>query len=82
MTQGHNTSTRTRNLDGIPFRRSLQFDIELISWEPTTLTYAATTYWYAMPGASSNVQPQPREAALAIPTPAGANPAANGTKYE
>ena len=82
MTQGHNTSTRTRNLDGIPFRRSLQFDIELISWEPTTLTYAATTYWYAMPGASSNVQPQPREAALAIPTPAGANPAANGAKYE
>lgn len=82
MTQGHNTSTRTRNLDGIPFRRSLQFDMELISWEPTTLTYAATTYWYALPGASSNVQPQPREAALAIPTPAGANPAANGTKYE
>jgi len=82
MTQGHNTPIRTRNLDGIPFRRSLQFDMELISWQPTTLTYAATTYWYALPGASSNVQPQPREAALAIPTPAEANPAANGTKYE
>lgn len=68
MTQGHNTSTRTRNLDGIPFRRSLQFDMELMSWQPTTLTYAATTYWYAFPGASSNVQPQPREAALPVPT--------------
>ena len=54
MTQGHNTVTRTRNLDGIPFRRSLQFDLELISWKPTTLTYAATTYWYAFPGASAN----------------------------
>ena len=68
MTQGHNTSTRTRNLDGIPFRRSLRFDMELISWKPTTLTYAATAYWYAFSGASSNVQPQPREAALPIPT--------------
>jgi hypothetical protein len=68
MTQGHSTSTRTRNLDGIPFRRSLQFDLELISWKPTTLTYAATTYWYAMPGASVNVVSQPREAALPVPT--------------
>jgi hypothetical protein len=72
MTQGHNTDTRTRDLDGIPFRRSLQFDMELISWKPTTLTYAATTYWYAFPGAWSNVQPQPREAALPIPTLADA----------
>ena len=68
MTQGHNTSTRTRNLDGIPFRRSFQFDMELISWKPTTLTYAATTYWYAFPGVTTNVSPQPREAALPVPT--------------
>jgi hypothetical protein len=68
MTQGHNTLTRTRNLDAIPFRRSLQFDMELISWKPMSLIYAATTYWYAMPGVSSNVQPQPREAALPVPT--------------
>jgi hypothetical protein len=76
MTQGHNTSTRTRNLDGIPFRRALQFDMELISWKPTTLTYAANTYWYAFPGAAANVQPQPREAALPIPTLAEAMAAA------
>ena len=68
MTQGWNIMSRTRQLDGIPFKKSLQFDIELIAWKPTTLTYAATTYWYAFPGASSNVQPQPREAALALPT--------------
>jgi hypothetical protein len=68
MTQGHNTSTRTRNLDGIPFTRSLQFDIELIAWKPTTLTYAATTHWYAFPGTTSSVEPQPREAVLPVPT--------------
>ncbi len=76
MTQGHNTVTRTRNLDGIPFRRALRFDIELISWKPTALTYAATTYWYAAPGATSNVEPQPREAALPVPTLAEAIAAA------
>jgi hypothetical protein len=76
MTQGHNTSIRSRNLDGIPFRRSLQFDMELISWKPTSLTYAATTYWYAFPGTTSNMQPQPREAALPVPTLADAMAAA------
>ena len=77
MTQGHNTSTRTRNLDGIPFRNSLQFDMELIAWKPTTLTYAATTYWYAFPGATSSVPPQPQQAALPIPTLADAIAAAS-----
>jgi hypothetical protein len=68
MTQGNNVLTRTRNLDGIPFSNSLNFDFELISSRPTRLTYAATTYWYAFPGASSNVQPQPEAAAASVPT--------------
>jgi len=68
MTQGWNVMSRTRQLDGIPFGKTLQFDIELMSWKPTTLTYAATTYWYAFPGATSNIPPQPKEAALPIPT--------------
>ena len=68
MTQGHNVQSRTRNLDGILFHQSLQFDMELMAWKPTTLTYAATTYWYAFPGATANVKPQPKEAALPIPT--------------
>ena len=62
MTQGHNVLTRSRNLDGIPFERSLQFDIELMPWQETHLTYAATTYWYAVPGAASNVHPMPEAA--------------------
>lgn len=61
--QGHNTFTRTRNLDGIPFRRSLQFDMEVISWKPGKVDYAATTYWYARPGASVDVPPIWEEAA-------------------
>ena len=72
MTQGWNVMSRTRHLDGIPFAKSLQFDIELMSWKPTTLTYAATTYWYAFPGARSNLKPQPDEAAQPIPTLADA----------
>lgn len=68
MTQGHNVMSRTRHLDGIPFHKSLQFDIELMSWKPTTLTYAATTYWYAFPGAKSNILPQPMDAAAEVPT--------------
>lgn len=72
MTQGWNVMSRTRHLDGIPFAKCLQFDIELMSWKPTTLTYAATTYWYAFPGATSNLKPQPDEATKPIPTLADA----------
>jgi len=72
QTQGHSTSIRSRNLDGIPFRESLQFDLELISWRPTALTYAATTYWYAFPGATANRVPQPDAARLPVPTLADA----------
>ncbi len=67
MTQGHNVLTRTRNLDGIPFSQSLDFYFELISWKPTRLIYAMTTYWYAFPGATSNVHPQSGATRLPVP---------------
>jgi hypothetical protein len=76
MTQGNNVLTRSRNLDGIPFSKSLNFDFELLTWRPSKLLYAATTYWYAFPGATSNVGPQPREAGLPVPTLADAIAAA------
>jgi hypothetical protein len=66
-TQGHNVLTRTRNLDGITFRHSLKMDMEVHSWEATKLDYIAATYWYAFPGATSNVDPAPESAKLAIP---------------
>lgn len=67
-TQGHNVLARSRNLDTIPYRESLDFDIELISWKPTRMIYSATTCWYAFPGGSSNLKPDVAGATSPIPT--------------
>lgn len=67
---GFTVVTRTRALDAIPFTKSLQFDMEV--WHPKAcqVGYAATTYWYALPGATSNRGPLPEEATRPIsPTP-------------
>jgi hypothetical protein len=63
---GHTVVTRTRCLDAIPFTRSLQFDMEVWHWKDCRMGYAAATYWYALPGATSNRPPQPEEAARPI----------------
>jgi len=55
-------NVRYRALDAIPFTTSLQFDMELWHWAKTRVNYAPTTFWYARPGATSNVQPMPEEA--------------------
>jgi len=68
MTQGWNVMGRTRHLDAIPFRQSLDFDFELISWRPTELTYSATAAWYAFPGGSTDFPELSAEAARPIPT--------------
>ena len=47
---GHNTFTRTRNLDGIPFKNSFKYDLEMLSWDGGTIDAAATVYWYGAPG--------------------------------
>jgi hypothetical protein len=62
MTQGYNVCSRTRFLDAIPFTTALNFDMEIMPWRETHLTYAATTYWYGMPGAISAIKPMPAEA--------------------
>lgn len=67
-TQGHNVLTRSRNLDAIPFRKSLDFDIELISWKPTRMIYSAATCWYAFPGGSSNLTADVAGATASIPS--------------
>lgn len=56
-------------LDAIPFTKSLVMDMEVWHWETTRMAYAATTYWYARPGATSNRGPAPEEAARPIPGP-------------
>jgi hypothetical protein len=64
---GYTTNTRTRDLDAIPFSKSLKVDIEVWHWEQTNVAYAASTYWYARPGATGNRPPVPDEAARPIP---------------
>jgi hypothetical protein len=54
---GRTTVMRTRGLDLIPFKTSLQFDMEVWHWKQCEVEYAATTWFYAMPGAT--VEPQP-----------------------
>ncbi|HTI90759.1 MAG TPA: glycoside hydrolase family 172 protein [Puia sp.] len=49
---GHNTFTRTRNLDGIPFKRSFKYDLEMLSWNGGTIDAATTVYWYGAAGAT------------------------------
>ena len=36
---GYNTFVRTRNLDVIPFGQRLQFDLEMLSWNPGAVSY-------------------------------------------
>ncbi len=43
---GYSSWLRTRALDAIPFTKSLDFDLELISWVSGTVDYASTVYWY------------------------------------
>ncbi len=43
---GYNAFFRTRHLDGIPFNKSLKFDIEMLGWKRGKADYATTIYWY------------------------------------
>jgi hypothetical protein len=53
--RGHAAVTRTRALDAIPFADSLRFDMEVLHQSDSArVDYAATSYWYARPGAQSN----------------------------
>jgi len=63
---GYVTNTRTRSLDAIPFTHRLSMNLEIWHWEATTMEYAATTYWYARPGATCNRAPDIGEAARPI----------------
>ena len=54
---GLSQNTRVRSLDGIPFRESLQFDMELFDWSNVHLNYAPITFWYMHPGGSHLPEP-------------------------
>ncbi len=54
---GYTANIRLRALDGIPFQESLRFDMELWHWAKGGIDYACSTFWYAMPGSTSNIAP-------------------------
>lgn len=65
---GYNTFTRTRNLDGVPFKKSFKYNLEMLSWKGGTIDVSATTYWYGLPGASCITGRQTGEPSLPFPT--------------
>ena len=43
-------NSRFRALDGIPFTKSIIFDMELWHWAKTKINYAPVAFWYMLPG--------------------------------
>lgn len=68
LTGGFSVNSRYRMLDAIPFRRSLDFDMEVWHWHKTQIDFAPTTYYYGRPGATSDIQPQPAATSLSVKT--------------
>jgi hypothetical protein len=53
--RGWTSVNRFHILDNIPFEESFRFDMEFWHWTPKIdVPYAATSYWYARPGATDD----------------------------
>jgi Protein of unknown function (DUF2961) len=53
--RGRTSVNRFHIIDAIPFTKSFHFDIEVWHWTPKIdISYAATSYWYARPGATDD----------------------------
>lgn len=63
---GFSVNSRYRNLDALPFTKSIKFDMELWHWRNTKMNYAPSVFWYARPGATCSVKPDPETAALPV----------------
>lgn len=67
---GRVSVNRFHVLDAIPFEKSFRFDMEFWHWAPNIqVNYAATSYWYARPGATDDFQPPDPKVLQAIPGP-------------
>lgn len=64
---GFTSVNRFRLLDAIPFTESLTFDMEVWHWKDVDVHYAATSYFYARPGATHNVVPITDPKSLVLP---------------
>ncbi|MDR3621256.1 MAG: DUF2961 domain-containing protein [Paludisphaera borealis] len=49
---GNTSNIRHQILDSVPFRKSLDFDLEVWHWEAVKMQYATLAYFYAAPGAT------------------------------
>ena len=56
---GMTVNMRYRSLDAMPFNKKIRSDMEMWHWAKTTINFAMTSYWYAMPGFTSNINPKP-----------------------
>lgn len=56
---GMSSNVRFRALDGIPFKKQLQFDMEMWHHVETRVNYAPTSYYYLKEGGFSNLKPLP-----------------------
>jgi Protein of unknown function (DUF2961) len=65
-TRGYSSVFRTRALDVIPFAKSIDVDMEVWHWVDCEVAYAATTFFYAIPEATTNREPQPGEASKGV----------------
>lgn len=68
LNPGHVSNVRFRALDAIPFKKSLVFDMEIWHWASTRVNYAPITFWYMLPGGTSNrtVEPAKAKAPVAL----------------
>lgn len=67
--KGYNTWLRTRALDAIPFKESLVFNLEMISWVPGAVDYSTTVYWYGDIDSVAEDTTDIMEAKREMPTP-------------
>jgi hypothetical protein len=67
---GHTSMNRFLLLERIPFTKEFRFDLEQRHWTPNiSLSWAATCYWYARPGATANFPPPRPEQLRQVPAP-------------
>lgn len=64
---GHNTFTRTRNLDGVPFKSRFRMELEMLGWKTGEADFAVTTYWYGSKNARFVSADMKAEAARTLP---------------
>jgi hypothetical protein len=68
--KGLTSVNRFHILDAIPFTKSFRFDMEVWHWIPNIkVTYAATSYWYARPGATDDFHPVEAKVLQDVPSP-------------